>query len=190
MAQGRGQIAMNVGNVIVPTWAKWVGLAGGLALLIFAACALNVRYFINPAVNAETARWQERWDKRNLADVKAKADFDNQKRDYERRRQDEVNQIQKDAQNEVARLAALRAAADRNSDRLQQQISAAITRLRAGQPATDAAGRQAGDSAGLLLTQLYREIDATAGRMAAEADRARAAGLTCEAVFDSMRKPK
>lgn len=181
---------MNVGSWIVPTWAKWVGLAGGLALLISAACWLNVRYFINPAVNAETARWQERWDKRNLADVKAKADFDNLKREYERKRQDEVNQIQKDAQSEIARLAALRAAADRNSKRLQQSITDTIARLQAGQAATSADGSAAGGSTARMLAELYAEIDAAAGRYAAEADRARAAGLTCERIYDAVSNPK
>lgn len=178
---------MNVGSLVLPAWAKWGGLAAVLALFIGLLAWANVHFLINPAVNAETARWQERWSKRDLADVKAKADFDNQKRDLERKRQDDVNQIQKDAQNEVARLAALRAAADRNSERLQQSINATIARLRAGQPATSASGSTSGDSAARVLADLYREIDATAGRLAAEADRARAAGLTCERTYDAMR---
>ena len=178
---------MNVGSVIVPTWAKWVGLAGGLALLICAACWLNVRYFINPAVNAETARWQARWDQRDLNDQKALTAYQAQKAATERARQDEIDRIQEDAQNEINRLAALRAAADRSSERLQQSISATIARLRAGQAASTTGSGQAGDSAGLLLTQLYAEIDRAAGEYAAEADRARAAGLTCERAWDAMR---
>jgi len=178
---------MNVGSYVLPAWAKWGGLAAVLALFIGLLTWANVHYLINPAVNAETARWQERWDKRDIADVKAKADYDNLKRDYERKRQDDVNQIQKDAQSEINRLAALRAAADRNAERLQQSINATIARLRAGQPATPSSGSTSGDSAARVLADLYREIDATAGRLATEADRARAAGLTCERTYDAMR---
>lgn len=178
---------MNVGNLMVPTWAKWLGLAAMLALFIGLLAWANTHFLINPAVNAETARWQSRWDQRDLRDKQAQIDNQTAKAATERARQDEIDRIQKDAQNEISRLAALRAAADRNSERLQQSIETAIGRLRAGQAASTSTSGQAGDSTAVLLAQLYREIDRAAGDYAAEADRARAAGLTCEAAYDALR---
>lgn len=178
---------MNVGSYVLPAWAKWGGLAAVLALFIVLLTWANVHYLINPAVNAETARWQERWDKRDLADQKAANDYQTAKTAAERARQDEIDRIQADAQSEINRLAALRAAADRNSKRLQQSIETAIANLRAGQAAGAATSGKAGADAGILLTRLFNELDTAAGQYAAEADRARAAGLTCEAAYDALR---
>lgn len=178
---------VSVGGMIVPAWAKWLGLAFGLALLVWAACWLNVRYFINPAVNAETARWNERWDKRDLADKQAEIDAQRARTALERQRQDEIDKIQADAQREADRLNALRTAANRNAMQLQQGVEAAIASLRTGQAASLTGSSKAGNATSVLLAQLYRELNAAAIDYAGEADRARAAGLTCERAWDAMR---
>jgi len=180
---------MNVGSILVPAWAKWVGLAAGLALFIACAAWANKRFFINPAVNAETARWERRWNQRDIKDQQALIDFTAEQRRIELKRQADAEQIQKDAQKEIDRMAALRAAADRNSERLQQGIANAIAQLQRerGEYSGAGTGSPTGASTGNMLTQLYREIDATAGELAAEADRARRAGLTCERQYDAIR---
>lgn len=182
---------MTVGNVILPAWTKWVGLAIGLALLVLTACWLNVRYFINPAVNAETARWQHRWDQRDAADKQAEIDNKAQKATLERARQNEIDRIQTDAQNEINRTNALRAAAAANAGRLQRQVEAAIASLRTGQAASATTSGQTGGTTGVLLSELFRELDTAAGQYAAEAKRARDAGLVCERAYDALRaEPK
>lgn len=180
---------MGVGNLLLPAWAKWLGLAFGLALIVWLACWLNTHYFINPAVNAETARWQSRWDQRNTADVKAKANFDNEQRRIEQESQENANQIQKNAQQQINRADALRVVADRDSKRLQQGIADAITKLQQqrGEDPGTGTGSKAGGSSSNMLAQLYREIDDTAGNLAAEADRRGQAGRTCEIQYDFVR---
>lgn len=178
---------VSVGDAIVPAWAKWAGLAGGLALLIWIACWLNVRYFINPAVNAETSRWNIRWADRDKADLQAGIDAEAARRNLERKNQDAIDQLQIDAQVEADRLRALRAAADAKSMQLQQGIETAIARLQGGRDTGTTAGGKAGNATSLLLAQLYGEIDTAAGNYAAEADRARAAGLTCEKAWEGLR---
>lgn len=178
---------VSVGDVIVPTWAKWLGLAVGLALLIWAACWLNVRYFINPAVNAETSRWNIRWAERDKADIQAAIDAQKQRQAIERSNQDAIDKIQSDAQMEADRLRADRDAANAKSVQLQRGIEAAIARLSGGQNTGPTAGSTTGAGTGILLAQLFAEIDTAAGQYAAEADRARAAGLTCERAYDAVR---
>ncbi len=181
---------VSVGNVMVPAWAKWAGLAAGLALLVSALAWLNVRYFINPAVNAETARWKSRWDQRDRADLQADYAAQQAREATQRENQNAIDQIQKDAQMENDRLNANLRAAGAKSLQLQRGIEAAIASL-AGRPDTGAAsGRAAGKSATGVLTELYREIDAAAGHYAAEADRARLAGLTCEAAYNQIRNSR
>ena len=177
----------SVGGVMVPTWAKWLGLAFGLALLVWAATWANKRFFINPAVNAETSRWNLRWADRDRADMQAAINAQKARNDLERKNQDAIDKLQSDAQVEADRLRADRAAADAESGRLRKAVSTAIARLQAGRDTGTTHGGQTGASTSNLLSQLFAEIDAAAGDYAAEAGRARAAGLRCEAAYDAVR---
>lgn len=177
----------SVGDFIVPTWAKWLGLAFGLALLIWATAWANKHFFINPAVNAETARWNLRWADRDRADLQAAMDAEKDRQSLERRNQDAIDKLQSNAQLEADRLNRARAAADSKSLQLQQGIERAIAQLSGRSNTGTTPGGSPDTPTGLLLAQLYREIDAAAGNYAAEADRARAAGLTCERAYDAVR---
>lgn len=171
------------------TWLKLVGLAGGLALIIWLLCWLNVHYFINPAVNAETARWQSRWDQRDKKDLLAAQQFTDEQRRIELKRQAQNDQIQEETKKQIADVESKRAAAVAASDRLRDGIQHAITELQQQRGVnTGTANRgTAGRPTSVLLSDLFGEIDAAAGNYAAEADRRRVRGLACEKAYDALR---
>ena len=175
----------------MPAWSKWAGLGLCLALSIWAACWLNVKYFINPAVNAETARWQSRWDQRDLSDKASQLAHEINVAQLQTRWQADADEIQKNAQDAIERANKQRSAVQRDADRLREQVAAVITRLQQqGDYAATGTGSTSGQPAGVLLARLFDELAAAAGNYAAEAKRARDAGLACEAQYDAIRGRK
>lgn len=132
--------------------------------------------------------WQDKWTARDLADTQAAIQFADKQRRIEQERQGAIDAIQEQAQQDIATAQRNAAIAAAESKRLQDGIADAITRLQtdSGNPGTTINSKTRA-SASLLLAELFREIDTAAGHYAAEADRARAAGLTCERAYDAVR---
>lgn len=136
---------------------------------------------------ADTA-WLGKWSARDLSDLQAKQTFTEQQRRIELQRQGAIDAIQEQAQQDIAAAQRNAAIAAAESKRLQDGIADAITRLQENSGNTGATiSSKTRASTGSLLAVLFREIDTAAGIYAAEADRARAAGLTCERAYDAVR---
>lgn len=170
----------------VPLWARLLAIA----LAVAAIAWLNDRYVVQPAVARNDKAWSDKWHQRDLADSKAKADYDAEQRGKERAAQAALDQLQAESEKELA-LAQSRAAAARGeSQRLRKGISDAIAQLQ--QQRGESTGAQpvipAGASSALLLSDLFGELDEAATNYAGEADRARRAGLNCERAYDEVRK--
>lgn len=136
---------------------------------------------------ADTA-WQGKWDKRDKDDALARQAFTEQQRRIELQRQGDIDAIQEQAQQDIATAQRNAAIAAAESKRLQDGIADAIARLQADSGHTGTAiSSKTRASTSSLLAELFREIDTAAGIYAAEADRARAAGLTCERAYDAVR---
>lgn len=106
----------------------------------------------------------------------------------EQRRNAELQKIQANAQQRIdaARNDAANAAA--KSGRLQQQL-ANIRKQLVGYSDTQSIGNPAAET-GVLLAQLLSESVERNRQLADYADRAREAGLTCEAQYNSLRNKK
>lgn len=106
----------------------------------------------------------------------------------EQRRNAELQKIQADAQQRVdaARNDAVNAAV--KSGRLQQRL-ANIRKQLVRYSTTESIGNPAADT-GVLLAQLLSESVERNRQLADYADRAREAGLTCEAQYNSLRNKK
>ena len=106
----------------------------------------------------------------------------------EQRRNAELQKIQADAQQRIdaARNDAVNAAA--KSGRLQQQL-ASIRKQLVGYSATESIGNPAADT-GLLLADVLAKSVERNRQLADYADRAREAGLACEAQYNSLRNKK
>ncbi len=103
----------------------------------------------------------------------------------EQRRNAELQKIQADAQQRIdaARNDAVNAAA--KSGRLQQQLTN-IRKQLVGYSTTESIGNPAAET-GALLSQLLSESVERNRQLAEYADRAREAGLMCEAQYNSLR---
>ncbi|GJL38700.1 hypothetical protein TUM17576_55200 [Enterobacter hormaechei] len=162
--------------------AYWKPLAALLLVVFIITCA--ARYGYDLAEN----KWQAKWQARDLADLQAKQVFTEQQRRIELQRQGAIDDIQAQAENDIAKAQRNAAIADAESKRLQDGIADAIARLQAdiGNPGASISSKTRASTSSLLAV-LFREIDAAAGDYAAEADRARKAGLRCEAAYDAVR---
>ncbi|EFM18621.1 DUF2514 family protein [Pantoea sp. aB] len=156
-------------------------VAGGLWLVH------HIGYSSGRAVANQT--WQGKWDRRDKTDAESRLAFTQQQRRDELARQAAIDKLQREADEENRKANADRIAAERAADRLQSGIQSAIAQLqqRRGSDTGTATSGKAGRTPGDLLTQLYREIDSTAGELAAEADRRGRVALTCERAYDAIR---
>lgn len=167
------------------TSTQWMIVkVAALAAAIFISCF----WCYQAGRTAEHKEWSAKWQARDLADAQAAIQFADKQRRIEQERQGAIDAIQEQAQQDIATAQRNAAIAAAESKRLQDGIADAITRLQAdsGNPgATISSKTRASTSS--LLSELFREIDTAAGIYAAEADRARAAGLTCERAYDAVR---
>ena len=93
-------------------------------------------------------------------------------------------EVQRNAQEKLDAVAADVAAAGSAAERLRERV-AELSRRPAACPGV-ADGGEAADAARLVLADVLGRIDAAAGELAAYADRARVAGMACEAAYDSL----
>lgn len=162
-----------------------------LAVLLAVAGALWLTHHLGYSsghADADTG-WQTKWSQRDRDDAASRLEFTQEQRRREQQRQADIDRIQREADEENRKASAARAAAQRAADRLQVGIVSAIAQLqqRRSDDTGVAAGGKAGSSTGDLLAQLYREIDGTAGELAAEADRRGRVAMTCEKAYDAIR---
>jgi len=163
--------------------AYWRPLVAVLLVVVGSLTLLRVGYGV------ADRSWQEKWDQRDKTDADAKLAFTQEQRRIELTRQAEIDTIQREADEENGKADAQRIGAEHAADRLQSGIQNAITQLqqRRGDDTGTATSGKNGRNAGDLLAQLYREIDSTAGDLAAEADRRGRVALTCERAYDAIR---
>ncbi|YCH23175.1 DUF2514 domain-containing protein [Pseudomonas sp. D1-3] len=108
-----------------------------------------------------------------------------QYREIERRRREENERINQDAEQKLAAIESSRLAATARADGLQQQLGKVL----AGRGATcdTIAAQQRKAKADAVLGEVFGRVFEFAGRVAAEADRNRVAGLACESAYESLR---
>lgn len=153
-----------------------------------AAISLSCFWCYQAGRTAEHKEWSAKWQARDLADAQAAIQFADKQRRIEQERQGAIDAIQEQAQQDIATAQRNAAIAAAESKRLQDGIADAITRLQADSGNSGAAvSSKTRASTSSMLAELFREIDTAAGIYAAEADRARAAGLTCERAYDAVR---
>ncbi|OAI84858.1 DUF2514 domain-containing protein [Pseudomonas putida] len=137
--------------------------------------------------SVERSGWEARWAARDKSDSEARAQEEARAREEEQRRAAAQEEVRAHAQKEQMDADADAAGADAAGQRLRDQASqfAATASCSGTDPATVARG-QAATRAALVLSDLLSRADARAGELAAAYDRARIAGLACEAAYTGL----
>ncbi|MNJ22275.1 hypothetical protein D3C77_166430 [compost metagenome] len=135
------------------------------------------------------AEWQARWADRNAGDQQSWALAESQARQEEQRRASAQEEARAHAKEEH-RVADVGAA---DADAAGQRMRDDAAKFAAGVscPASDTAAiarGQAATRAAMVLSDLLARADARAGELAKAYDRARIAGLACEASYTALIK--
>jgi len=130
-------------------------------------------------------RYQARISKLEAGYAESARQAEARARSEEQRRQTAIEGIRRDAQEQIAAVAADAAAADDAASRLRARV-AQLSRRPASCPGA-ADGGDTADPARDLLAVMLARIDEAAGGVAEYADRARVAGLACEGAYDAVR---
>ena len=101
----------------------------------------------------------------------------------------DINRVSDDAKAKTEHVTAAVAIADGRARSLQQQITDLLAR-RKSCAAEVASGSEARADLTVLLADLRRSADETAGRLAEALDRSRIAGFACEAAYSAAQKSK
>lgn len=105
----------------------------------------------------------------------------------QRRLTKDVDQVADDAKTKTEKVAAAVVVADDRADSLQQQVARLLSTRNTCEAAVAAGGKARADLA-VVLADLRRSADETAGSLAAALDRSRIAGLACEAAYSALRE--
>ncbi|MHC8404310.1 DUF2514 family protein [Pseudomonas sp. TMB3-21] len=100
---------------------------------------------------------------------------------------EDINRVSDDAKAKTEHVTAAVAIADGRARSLQQQITDLIAK-RKSCAAEVASGSEARADLTVLLAELRRSADETAGRLAEALDRSRIAGFACEAAYLAVKK--
>lgn len=139
--------------------------------------------------SVERGEWEKAWAGRDAADNEAKAQAEAGARAEEQRRAAAQEEARVHAQNEKNAADADAAGADAAGQRLRDEAAklAAGVSCTGADPAAVARGASA-TRAAMVLSDLLSRVDARAGELAAEYDRARIAGLACEREHDGLTR--
>ncbi|WP_248769050.1 DUF2514 family protein [Pseudomonas sp. MWU12-2345] len=139
------------------------------------------------------AEWQTKWDARDTADKTAALVNENVERAKEQERQLSINKVVQSGQQLLDAANAAVAASHASDNSLRATADDLAARLAAseasGNSCTAAAGKAAAHAA-RVLADVLKLADERAGILAADADQARARGLTCEAGYDAVKNSK
>jgi len=135
-------------------------------------------------------QWQANSYERQISDIRgeyaeAARQAEARARSEEQRRQTAIEGIRRDAQEKISAVAADAAAADGAASRLRARV-AQLSRRPASCPGA-ADGGDTADPARNLLADMLGRLDEAAGGIAEFADRSRAAGLTCQVSYESVK---
>lgn len=170
---------MSIGRALTG-WAGYAAVALVGAVLAWTAQGWRA--------DARLAKVEKDWGDERAVSSRLLAQAQDEARTESERRYQAMNEVRDEADQNLARVVvAERAAAD---ERVRDAVADYARRHRAParHPGATQSGPTSADPIG-LLAELLGEADGMAEVYAAEADRARVAGLACERAYDEMRAP-
>lgn len=132
--------------------------------------------------------WSARWEKRNTDDATVQAAAESAARAKEQALQQQAEKVQRDA-TQALETARTDAAGERAAtERLRSELAKLQARL-SGTGASAPAGTSSASAtrAAMVLSELYGSCQDRLGEVSSAFDRARIAGLACEASYDGLK---
>jgi hypothetical protein len=167
-----------------PIWLRFLPY---IAVVLLVASALFGAYHHGLSVN--DAEWQLQWSERDTRDAEAKAENEAAARAKEYAYQQSINKAVQDGQRTIDQATADAAIARASSNSLRGAADALAARLavsQSGRNSCTAAASKAATRIALVFADLFKRADQRAGDLAADADQARARGMTCEQACISL----
>lgn len=160
-----------------------------LALAVVAALAASHWFAYSHGKSTERTAWQAQWAQRDADDANARATAEQAARAKETADQLHAEKVQRDA-TQALEQERLNAAGERAAtERVRSELAKLQARLGgAGKsPATGASSASA-TRAAMVLSDLYGSCQSRLGEVSSAFDRARIAGLACEASYDALSR--
>lgn len=157
------------------------------ALALAAGLGASHWFAYDHGKSTERTTWQAQWAQRDADDATARAAAENAARAKETADQLHAEKVQRDA-TQALEQERLNAAGERAAtERVRGELAKLQARLSgtAKSPATGA-GSASATRAAMVLSDLYGSCQSRLGEIGAAFDRARIAGLACEAQIDAL----
>ena len=137
--------------------------------------------------SVERGDWEPRWTQRAADDATARADAEKAERAKEQASQLQVEKVQRDATQALEQERLVAAGERAATERVRSELAKLQTRLR-GASASPAIGASSASAtrAAMVLSELYGSCQGRLGEVSSAFDRARIAGLACEAQIDGL----
>ena len=162
---------------------RTIGAAASLALVLWAFWGTYEH-----GRSTMDAEWQARWAVRDAGDQQAWVQEEAKARTEEQRRTAALNEARANAREQEHTAAVDGTGADAAGQRMRDEAARYATTAGKCAANTAAAARsQAAIRAAMVLSDLLARADARAGELAKAYDRARIAGLACEASYSALR---
>ncbi len=157
------------------------------AVAIVAALGASHWFAYEHGKSVERGDWEPRWAQRDADDATARADAEKAERAKEQASQQHAEKVQRDAtqalEQERLNAAGERAATERvrgELAKLQARLSGAAKSAATGTSSASAT------RAAMVLSDMYGSCQSRLGEVSSAFDRARIAGLACEASYDAL----
>lgn len=134
--------------------------------------------------------WSAKWAERDAADATAQAAAELDARTREQQMAQAAEEVQRDA-TQALETARTDAASERAAtERLRGELAKLQTHLGGtGASAATSTSSASATRAAMVLSDMYGSCQSRLGEVSTAFDRARIAGLSCEAQFDTISKP-
>lgn len=141
-------------------------------------------------VTVTDSSWLAKWSQRDNADAMAQVAAESAARAKEQTMQQQAEKVQRDA-TQALEIARTDAAGERAAtERLRGELTKLQTRLSGtGANAPAGIGSASATRAAMVLSDMYGSCQSRLGEVSSAFDRARIAGLACEASYDHLTSP-
>lgn len=138
--------------------------------------------------SVERGDWESRWAQRDADDASVRADAEKAERAKEQISQQHAEKVQRDATQALEQERLVAAGERAATERVRSELAKLQTRLRgAGASPATGTGSASATRAAMVLSELYGSCQSRLGEVSSAFDRARIAGLACEAQIDGLK---